>query len=106
MVSQDTWNGLAFPTVKVRYSGAGNYRGARYVATIKHDYATYSASVPYDTEHDGKPSRIAAVWKALDRMADKRETERMNRDEYMIVWGDIDTDGYVGLLVPKYLLDR
>lgn len=35
MLTQDQLDGLAFPVVKVRYAGPTDYKGSRYIATLR-----------------------------------------------------------------------
>lgn len=95
-VTNFTFDGLAFPVARVRYTGNG------WSATIYHDHdRTYRARASYDHAIGGGargalPAALKAFSKAL---ADNNGLAA--EGEYVAVPGDLNADFYTFTFVPK-----
>jgi hypothetical protein len=103
-LSQHTFDGLAFPVARVRYSGDSG----RYTATIRRDsYRSYRASAPYDhATGGGARGALPAALKCLeDALADLDLGAGHEPSDYIAVPGDLDAGAYVFTFVPAYFFN-
>lgn len=100
-VSNATFDGLAFPVAKVRYTGSG------YSASVYRDRdRTYRAKASYDHAVGGGargalPAALKAFAKAL---ADTNGLA--SEGDYVAVPGDFSADFYTFTFVPAHFFDR
>jgi hypothetical protein len=106
MTTNQTFDGLAFPVARVRYSGPTDTRGGRYNASLYRDRdRTYRASVPYG--HDiggGARGALPAALKVLE-CALVDITSGATVADYVAIPGDYSDDAYVFTFVPAYFFD-
>lgn len=93
----DSLIGLAFPVVKVRYAGPTDYRGSRYIATLRGVRHTEQ----YDHALDGSVNAYnaaVAVWaKYRAQLPGPLGTDEQPR---VFIPGDLDADSYSFTVVP------
>lgn len=103
MITNETFDGLAFPVARVRYSGPTDTRGGRWRASIRRDAdRTFRASAPYD--HDtggGGRGALPAALKALESALDAIDPDT-TVDDYVAVPGDLSADAYIFTFVPAH----
>lgn len=103
-VSNHTFDGLAFPVARVRYSGdSGNWS-----ASIRRDSErTYRARVSYDyATGGGARGALPAALKCLERaLADLDLGTGHDPSDYVAVPGDLDAGAYVFTFVPAYFFN-
>lgn len=94
MISNATFDGLAFPVAKVSYSGSN------WTASIYRDRdTTYRARVGYDhAVGGGARGALSAAVKAFE----KARAEIGAREDYVAVPGDFSADCYVFTFVPTH----
>lgn len=100
MTTNATFDGLAFPVAKVRYTGNG------YSATIYRDRdRTYRARVSYDHSiGPGARNAIRAALKAFEKAL--ADNDGLSTDgDYVAIPGDLNADFYVFTFVPKHFFD-
>ena len=105
MISDETFSGLAFPVAKVRYTGPTNYRGSRWIATIRRDNErTYRVIDPYRSElPSGSVNALDTARACLAKMLADNHSETSASD-YVAIPAELDADTYAFTFVPTYLL--
>lgn len=93
-ITQSTFDGLAFPVAKVRYTGSG------YSATIRWDSEhTFRARVSYDHALSGGATQaIRAALKAHAKMLAEFPTHAS--EQHLAIPGDLDAEHYTFTFVP------
>ncbi len=93
--------GLSFPVIKVRYAGPTDYRGSRYIATLRGVRHTES----YDHALDGSRNAANAA-RACWAKYREQHAEAFAGDEQPRVFipGDLDADSYAYTVVPAGFL--
>jgi hypothetical protein len=103
--TNQTFDGLAFPVARVRYSGDSG----RWSASIRRDSErTYRARVSYDqATGGGARGALPAALECLERaLADLDLGAGADPSEYVAIPGDLDAGTYTFTFVPAYLLNR
>lgn len=96
--------GLAFPIIRVRYSGPTNNRGSRWFASIKHGDELTRASDSFEDER-GRRNHFAvarACWAKY--RAQHSEAFEGDEDERVFIPGNAGPDEYVFTVVPRAFL--
>lgn len=96
-VTSDSFPGLAFPVVKVRFVGATDIKGARWVATCQ------DTRVIRSYNHD-KPSGADNARATAEACFAKRRAGYGNDEPYVAIPGDLSSNEYVFTFVPAELL--
>lgn len=105
-ITQETFDGLAFPIVRVRYAGPTETRGARWIATLRRDNErTYRATVSYDSgKPEGARNAIDAAWECWrEARKDLVEPGKNYCLDYVAIPADLSADSYAFTFVPTYL---
>ena len=104
MVSNETFKGLAFPVARVRYAGPTNYRGSRWIASIRRDNErTYRSQVSYRSElPSGSQNAIRAALTCLATMLADNPGLETSANDYVAAPGELSADEYVFTFVPRY----
>lgn len=99
--TQTPFIGLAFPVIRVRYAGPTNYRGSRYIATLRGIRATVS----YSCELSASENATAAALKVWDKYR-AQHAEAFQGDEQTRVFipGDLSSDAYAFTVIPAGFL--
>jgi hypothetical protein len=93
MISQDTLAGLAFPVVRVRYTGNG------YAASLYKDVnETVRASVGYDHALSPSANALEAARKCWDKYTAQHDTHEPS----IFIPGNLDSSHYSFTVVPAY----
>jgi hypothetical protein len=104
-ITNETFDGLAFPVARVRYSGdSGNYS-----ATLRRDSErTYRARTPYDHAiGGGARNALLAALKCLERaLAEIDPGAGSDPSAYVAIPGDLDAGAYVFTFVPAYFFNN
>jgi hypothetical protein len=97
----DSLVGLAFPVIRVRYAGPTNYRGSRYIATLRGVRHTEH----YNYAEDGSRNAFNAAVACWQKYRQAHE-EAFRGDEQPRVFipGDLDADAYAFTVVPAGFL--
>ncbi len=98
-ITHETFDGLAFPVARVRYSDG------KWHATIRRDAdRTYRARVGYDYSIGGgaRGARVAAITAFAKALADHNGLSAAG--DYVAVPGDLGAGTYSFTFVPVYLL--
>lgn len=103
-VTQQTFDGLAFPIVRVRYAGPTNTRGSRWIATLRRDEErTYRVTRGYDYAAPmGSGGALAAALECWDKA---RADLNAWSDEHVAIPADLDAGSYAFTFVPKAMLN-
>ncbi len=99
--SKTPFAGLAFPVIRVRYAGPTDYRGRRYIATLR----GVRAIVSYSYELSASENATAAALKVWDKYR-ALHVEAYAGDEQSRVFipGDLDANSYAFTVVPEGFL--
>jgi hypothetical protein len=99
-ISQNTFDGLAFPVARVRYAGPTEVRGSRFNATMKRGEDSYriARSYRYD-EPQGAGQAVHAARLCLANYLEENDRDETVAD-YVAVPGEYDVDTYVFVFVP------
>lgn len=102
-ITQETFDGLAFPVIRVKYDGPTDYRPSRWIATLRRDNdRSYRVSQSYD---DGAPEGARnAIGAAMACWERARADLGVPQDEHLAVPGALDANTYAFLMVPRDLL--
>ncbi len=102
-MNRDSLVGLAFPVVRVRYAGPTDYRGARYIATLR----GVRVIEGYDYAHDGSRNAYAAAVACWNKYRDQHaEAYAGDEQERVFIPGDLDADSYAFTVVPSGFLSE
>jgi hypothetical protein len=100
---QDSFVGLAFPVIRVRYLGPTNHRGSRYVATLRGVRVT----VPYDYALDGSRNAYNAAAECWKRYRFRYSNAfEGDTDPRVFIPGDLTDDSYSFTVVPASYLPQ
>ena len=104
MITQETFDGLAFPIVRVRYSGPTDTRGARWYATLRRDNErTYRVNVGYD---DGRPEGARNAIEAARACWEKATADLgVPSGEHVAIPSDLSESEYAFTMVPADILN-
>jgi hypothetical protein len=98
---QDSFVGMAFPVVRVRYAGPTNYRGARYIATLR----GVRVIDGYDHALDGSRNAYNAARACWQKYRAQHEEAFAGDDqERVFIPGDLDAASYAFTVVPAGFL--
>ena len=101
-ITDATFRSLAFQVAKARFAGPTNYRGSRYIATIRRDSErTYLAQVSYDDALSPGENALAAARACFAKSLADHIIETSEQD-YVAIPGDLDADAYCFMFVPRY----
>lgn len=105
--TDESFKGLAFPVVKVRYAGPTDYRGSRWIASLGrmgYDDPTYRTTGSY---HHALPSGSVNALPVARECLKKALAAHGDNDaaDYVAVPGSLDADTYVFTFVPKYFFE-
>lgn len=105
---QETFSGLAFPVVKVRYAGPTDTLGARYIATIRNG-GNQRADIRHVAHFQYELSPSENAYRAARAAWGKYQTSFMrNVAEYptVLIPGDLSDDAYCFVAVPLRFLEQ
>lgn len=97
-----------FPVVRVRFAGPTDYKGSRWIASMRRDNErTYRATTSYDyAKSSGASNAISAARacyaKALKDMYRSAGEPAPSIDDYVAIPGDLSADAYAFTFVPTY----
>lgn len=102
-ITDRTFDGLAFPIVRVRYAGPTNYRGSRWIATMRRDNErSYRVVTPYDASlSTGTRNAIVAARACWD----KARADLGWDGEYIAIPAELDADTYAFTFVFSGILN-
>jgi hypothetical protein len=90
--TQERFAGLAFPVIRVRYTGNG------YAASLRRDSErTFRASTSYDHALSASQNALRAARKCWDKCA---ADIGMAGDDRIFIPGDLDAERYAFTVVP------
>lgn len=100
-ITDQTFDGLAFPVAKVTYNGDSS----NWSATIKRDHVTYRARLSYDHKTGGGArGALPAARKVLEKLL--TDSDGLRREgEYVAIPGD-HGNAYTFTFVPVEILNR
>ena len=97
MTTQESLVGFAFPVVKVRFAGPTNYKGSRYIATLRgvrhtehYDHALSGSQNAYNAAE-----AVYAKYRQTHAEAFEHDTQ-----ERILIPGDLDDSSYAFTIVP------
>ena len=94
----DRFVGLAFPVIRVRYAGPTDFRGSRYIATLRGVRLTQS----YDYALSGPANAYCAAVQCWDKYrAQHAEAYKGDEQARVFIPGDLDANSYAYLVVPE-----
>ena len=96
---EETFVGLAFPVIKVRFAGPTNSRGSRYIATMRDVRVTHS--------YDHALSASENAFRAARKCWSSYQTSLMQNvaeDPRVFIPGDLSNDSYAFTVVPTAFL--
>jgi hypothetical protein len=99
--TSDRFVGLAFPVVRVRYAGPTDYRGSRYIATLRGVKHTESFDHGLSASQNAHNAAVACFAKYRAAHAEAFEADEQER---VFVPGDLDANSYAFTVVPSGFL--
>ena len=99
---QDTFVGLAFPVVRVRYAGPTDTLGSRYIATLRGRRKVRSYDYALSASENAYKAAVScwAEYVTLERLEPYDETAQV------LIPGDLSDDSYAFTVVPAGFLER
>lgn len=98
MITQDTFKGLAFPVIRVRYTGNG------YAASLRRDSTlTVRASVGYNHALSASENALEAARQCWTKYTSIQPTDDTAR---LFIPGDLDAERYSFTVVPDYFFTK
>jgi len=94
-MTQDGLVGVCFPVVKVRFAGPTDYRGSRYIASVRGVRITRS----YDHALSGPENAYRAAADCWSEYVSRLSDDYCDPDR-VFVPGDLDADTYAFTVVP------
>lgn len=104
-ITQETFDGLAFPVIRVKYAGPTDTKGARWIASMRRDNErSYRVTVGYDSgEREGAANAIHAARACWEKACDDLGVPK---GEHVAIPADLSASEYAFTMVPEYILNH
>lgn len=95
------FQGLAFPVIRVRYHGPTDYRGSRYIATLRGVRHTEHYDYALDGPENAYKAAVSCWLKYREQFAEILAGDEQAR---VLIPGDLDANTYAYTVVPAGFL--
>lgn len=102
-ITDQTFNGLAFPVAQVRYNGDSS----NWNASIRRDHIVYRARTSYNHQTGGGArGALPAARAALEKLLTDGRDGLAREGDYVAIPGDLNNETYTFTFVPVEILAR
>jgi hypothetical protein len=105
-ITTESFAGLAFTVVRVRYAGPTNTRGSRWIATITRGSERTRVTMPYRSERPHGAVNALPAAQACFAKVRRAINEPTDPSEWVAIPAELNADEYAFTFVPSDYLNR